>query len=303
MHPSEEHILLKALQGDSLTPEEHRALSAQQDAFENYTELLQAFDAQQEESEFIQAIPNWKDVVERSGRTERKRFLKKMMAAAAVLIVMMGINWFIGLNRHVRHEQLIVTNKTPKEFIHPQNHSRILLEPGSRLAVLNDHQFSLHGEAHFDVPPQTKPLLIHSGDVVVKVIGTKFHINAQTSSSRYELQLESGKLEVTFRDDVWILNGGEALLIDKKQKKGKVEKAMSSRDAGLIEFKSMTLDQIVAELERHYHITVKTELLPGNERYTVQLPDGNATQALEILAGVCGAKLLVSDEGKYLLKP
>lgn len=301
MQHSKEHIILKALQGDVLSAEEREHLSHCHDEFKDFSDLIKAYDEEKSETESLLPLPDWQDVVERSGRQERKKFLKMMIAAAAILIAVMGVNWFVSFKKHVNSNQFIIANENPRQFKHPVNGAEISIQPGSRLAVLSDHHLSLHGEAYFDVPPQAEPLLIYSGDVLVKVIGTRFLIKSQEKSDLYELHLEEGILEVKYRDHTWTLVAGETLNIDKKEKKGRILKAKKTSGEGFLELKSMTLDQIIVAIERHFNISIQLDPALSNERYTLQLPDNDARKALEILADVCDAKLSVTDSGNYLL--
>lgn len=299
MAAREEHIILKALQGEDISTEEQNLLELRKDEWLGYARMLQAFDTQSSEADILSPASDWKDVVERSGRQDRKKFMRKMMAAAAVLIALMGINWFVSFQKHLRKEQLIITTDAPKQYIHPQNGTEIRLEPGSRLALIGPHQLSFHGEAQFNVPKQQNPLLIYSGEVRVKVIGTRFSIKAPARSGKYQLQLDEGTLEVSLRDAHWTMHAGERFILDKSKKEGKVEQVKSVGE--FLELKSMTLAEISLQLEQHFHIQIEPDPEFGEERFTVQLPAGDVNKALEILAGVSGAKLSMTDSGNYRL--
>lgn len=151
-----------------------------------------------------------------AGRAERRvpssRIWMKMTAAAAVLAVVLLLvlrkNDAGGGSRQTtetpaRDATVVNTPNGQKKVFYLPDSSRVVLNAGSRLTVSkgfgDDNRIvSLYGEAYFDVRKQTRhPFLVRTAGYEVTVLGTVFNIKAYAEEKTTELDLISGKVQVS----------------------------------------------------------------------------------------------------------
>jgi transmembrane sensor len=101
----------------------------------------------------------------------------------------------------------IVTKNGSRTKIVLPDGSQVWLNAGSNLdynnAVFNKdlREVTLNGEAYFDVTKnETKPFIIHTKKMDVKVIGTAFNVRSYSYEKTAEASLIRGSIEVTLKD-------------------------------------------------------------------------------------------------------
>lgn len=134
---------------------------------------------------------------------------------AAVLVTMLGVAW-------LAYSFLKTSNSNPIVALHSGNEvvtktladgSVVTLNKNSTISFPEEFNgdtrlVTLTGEAFFDITPnKTKPFLIESGDVTVKVVGTSF--NVKNSTSKTVVTVETGQVEVTQKTHLIKLSPGE----------------------------------------------------------------------------------------------
>lgn len=86
--------------------------------------------------------------------------------------------------------------------------TRVKLNADSKLIVPasfedETREVTLIGEAFFDVThDESRPFLIHTGDVFTKVLGTSFNVRAYPDEKNIQVVVESGKVSVVSTNDV-----------------------------------------------------------------------------------------------------
>ncbi|MBT1705168.1 FecR family protein [Chryseosolibacter indicus] len=93
------------------------------------------------------------------------------------------------------------TSSTPKTVLLVDG-SSIILQPGSKLKYPNQfvadrREVYLEGEAFFEVSRDpSKPFLVHSNEIVTRVLGTSFIVRNFESEREIRVQVKSGKVSV-----------------------------------------------------------------------------------------------------------
>lgn len=101
----------------------------------------------------------------------------------------------------------VVTNAGSKSTVHLPDGSFVILNTGSRLVYNKDfgaetRDIYLTGEGFFDVAHNEKiPLIVHAGNIDIKVKGTAFNVRAYTEDSIVEAALIRGSIEVFTQTD------------------------------------------------------------------------------------------------------
>lgn len=134
--------------------------------------------------------------------------------------------------------------------------SAVWLNSSSKLTYDNEHfgaslrEVSLIGEAYFDVVKNpSKPFIIHTAKMDIKVLGTAFNVKCYPGEKNTETSLIRGSIEVTLKDrqEKIFLKPNEKLIIstDDAKQPEKATKAMQKlsniKQAPIIELNHLTL--------------------------------------------------------------
>lgn len=157
----------------------------------------------------------------------------------------------------------------------------------------NERRVVLEGEAYFEVSHDTdRPFYVESKGNEVKVLGTHFNVNAYNKDVR--TTLSSGRVQVSYSDEVLFLEPGEyANLISGRLSKGKADLEHDlSWHNNQFYFKKETIVEIAATLSKWYDIQVKfkkdvafDKVYTGNFKRDVKL-----SEVLDMLTYVCHLK-------------
>lgn len=210
-------ILLQRYLDDACTPAEKEVMDYWYDLLdEEYDQKVSK--VSQEELEAVL----WAKINENLNPTEKQPFLisaprwwqnRALYWAAASLFLFLGLAYLLpfggivpGQNLDSATAQLVAgmqeeTNtESVAKWIVLEDSTRILLEPGSRIHFTspfapNLRAVYLTGDAFFEVThDQSRPLVVHSGDIVTKVVGTSFGIHFQ--DDELEVSVATGRVIV-----------------------------------------------------------------------------------------------------------
>lgn len=227
---------------------------------------------------------------------------RKLTRVAAVIIPLFLLGGFLLYSLSVGDELIEVTAAygEQKRLLLPDS-SEIWLNAGSTITypqtfAEDKRLVTLDGEAYFIVSKDTtKPFIVETSQLSVKVLGTKFNVRAYTDDERISTTLTSGKVEVNVRSQLpRILQPNERLTYDKSTSHVDISTVESidtdSWIKGRLFFTNATAEEIFRTLERRYNTTIENTLsIPATRRYTVKfLKDENLNEMLNILADIIG---------------
>ncbi len=117
----------------------------------------------------------------------------------------------------------------------------------------------LEGEAFFEVSKDPRrPFRVHSGAWVTQVLGTKFNVSAVPGASQLAVSLVEGKVQVTDKQDNYLLAPGQQLRAERAT--GRIyrqafnhKQVLAWRNNQLI-FKNEKLADVANQLERRYGV-------------------------------------------------
>jgi transmembrane sensor len=240
----------------------------------------------------------------------RKKYYRILSMAAAASILLF---WF--LSRTAEHTEVKPINNTvstkvgDKANIKLPDGSKVWLNGGSKITYVEDfrnktREVYLSGEAFFDVAKdKTKPFIIHTRTINLKVLGTAFNVRSYDNEKETETALVHGSVEVTLLnnpDKKIVLKPGEKLLVKnipvdtlqsyKKQKRDEEtpiavltnmhyygtdsSSVETSWTKNQLEFNDEPLDKIALNLERWFNVrvTIVNESLK-KEKYTATIEE------------------------------
>lgn len=162
--------------------------------------------------------------------------------------------------------------------------SKVMLNSGSTLKYLNNFSNAkrrnvlLEGEAYFEVTKNKKlPFIVHTKDLNVKVLGTKFNVSSYQNDKNSSVFLEEGSVSINKSSEginpekSIILKPKQRLIIQKKQliiNEVSTKKYVAWKKRELY-FKNDRFEDIVKKMERYYDMTINLKSTDLNEnRYT-----------------------------------
>lgn len=148
--------------------------------------------------------------------------------------------------------------------------SIVCLNSGSVLEYAPDfgkgskREVRLSGEGYFQVAKNpSKPFIVHSNDIHVKVLGTVFNMRAYQSDHVVEISLIEGKVNVFSQYEHrgnMILHPNERVTYDRKSKKMWMDEVDAQRFAqwttGRLNFVNASLTDILKDVERKYNVRI-----------------------------------------------
>lgn len=311
-------ILLEKYQKGTLSDEEHIQMLRLLDVSDNFEEFKE-ISAQKWES--IESVLNysddnaWKKILEKNqiedrekdltDRTKTKRIYVQIFKYAALFIGAFLISWVIrgkidnSQPDTIEYCEVSVDYGSKSALILPDG-TTVKLNSGSKLRYpqkfsTKSREVSLEGEAYFEVVKNPKkPFIVQSGDLDIRVLGTKFNLKAYSNDKYIETTLITGVVEVAARNkgfNTLMLKPAEQAVYNRTSKNVKVYKKdqkslanyISWKDNFLV-FKEEKFDEVIKKLERWYNvkIVVKQQYLK-DLTFTGTFENETIEQALEAL--------------------
>ena len=122
-----------------------------------------------------------------------------------------------------------------------------------------ERRVKLSGEAYFDVMKSDKPFIVEVDGFEVKVLGTRFNIQAYGDETRFKTTLEQGSVEVHVEGNKMLLEPGEQAVLTKDGEltKRKVDVSLYTawKDGNLV-FEDERLEDVMNTVARWYDIKV-----------------------------------------------
>lgn len=200
--------------------------------------------------------------------TKSPTFTKRKLAflgIAAGIFTVFFINYSLRLDKSVAKQSPnsfvneIVTKRGSKSSIKLPDGTTVRLNTDSRLSYMSftagkTREVTLIGEAYFDVAhDSSRPFIIHSGKVNIKVLGTSFNVRNYPQDKELETSLIKGKIEVSLEsrpEDIIILKPTEKLIIAKEENELNTAAKISNTIDNKVVLTSITYlrhDSLVAE--------------------------------------------------------
>jgi transmembrane sensor len=148
----------------------------------------------------------------------------------------------------------------------------------------------LRGEGFFDVRKGIKPFIVHAEDLLVKVKGTRFNVEAYANAQTLKTTLEEGKVELQVADqqDVYTMKPGDQIVVNKKSA-GITRTQVDPTDFSAwkeekLVFDNVPLDNIVSKLENRYKVSILVESIGAKrERISMTVEHETLDEVLEMI--------------------
>jgi len=245
---------------------------------------------------------------EESGLRKRNRLYKVLSRAAAILFIPLLVTSLLyiyeSLNKSKGEQLYTEINATFGSKLRTQlpDGSVVWLNSGSTLKYpqtfsKRNRQATLSGEAYFEITSdRLHPFVVKTDDLDLRVLGTKFNVNAYPDENHVSVTLEQGKIAIEKPGNgkkpsqICILEPGEHAVFQNgsgamSKVLTKTDKYTSWKDGRLI-FRNDPLGIVIKRLERWYNTDI---VIAGDEQlpetpYTLTIEDETITQVLEYLS-------------------
>jgi ferric-dicitrate binding protein FerR (iron transport regulator) len=188
--------------------------------------------------------------------------------------------------------------------------SRIYLNKGAEVsyseAFKNQRAVELSGEAFFEVMSDPRnPFTVHSGEMLITVMGTSFNVKQQDNSS--EVYVRTGKVRVSLEnsDQFMQLEPEEVGIVADRELKSHHQEdpnyiSWKTKD---FKFVNSALTEVLDELEESYHVDIRAEGLDLSElRITTSYSGQSIDAILETIGAAFEMNISRSGNSYFLTK-
>lgn len=173
-----------------------------------------------------------------------------------------------------------------------------------------DRNVWLAGEAYFDVKPKPETCArfsVHTHELVVQVLGTRFNVNSRQAKTR--VVLNEGKITLLLNEsghDSIRMDPGDMVDYAQKEKRlvqRKVNAELhSSWRAGIQLFEKTPLGEIVEKMEEIYGVSIQLQDTSLQKRkMTIGIPVEDVGIAMETIESVLGLKISPIGEEAFIV--
>lgn len=241
-------------------------------------------------------------------------YLLRIAAVLLPLFIIAGVYYY----SNTRKEQVVeihVPYGEKKQLTLPDG-SEVTLNSGTIFKYPEKFEkktrlVNLIGEAYFTVKKNiSKPFIVKTNNLSVKVLGTKFNVKAYADDNRTITTLNSGKIEVyTKSKKTCVLLPNQQLTFNNQTTDIIIKKIPSDETigwtSGELIFTNSSMEEILRTLERHFNVSFITDpsIIRPNEFYTVKfLKNDNLEQILNVINDVIGKFSYQRQGNKIFLK-
>lgn len=263
---------------------------------------------------------------ENARKTELKLWQQPVFQLSAGIIFLIGITWLFWSthsNGTLSYKALVVATEDKHTLIEQVNNGktplRVKLEDGSTVTLEKDSKLSypnhfesnkrmviLSGNAFFEIATNpSKPFYVYANEVVTKVLGTSFSVQASDNGKRVIVKVKTGRVSVYNQNEININDPEtEAVILLPNQQaiynrptedlsKHLVEVPMPIIDKYNeklpTEFDEVAISQILEVLEKRYGVKIifNIELL-SNCFITTKLRNESIYHQLDLICRIIG---------------
>ncbi|KAA0992150.1 FecR family protein [Dyadobacter aurulentus] len=295
-------------------------------------QIIRAADVPEEELsgfEIRREVDRFLETANRDQQSDNKGInFKTLLAVAAVLAVALLAGWqlfFRDTNviskagQTLEKPRLVQTaNDTDKPIsVVLEDGSTVVLSPKSSIGYPSEFKGAerkvyLKGEAVFSVRHSSRPFMVCTGDMVTKVLGTRFVVRAFEKDKKISVQVQSGKVSVYStkqaasanvreRSGV-ILTANQAAIFEKEQnlvsKTLVANPVLIAKDIKVInqDYDEVSLPVILKELEKGYGIAIQFDQETFQKcRITANLSNETLFEKLDLLCKTVSATYEIVD--------
>jgi ferric-dicitrate binding protein FerR (iron transport regulator) len=262
----------------------------------------------------------WKQLESRMNKMGKRRLsvslhkIRVAVAAASVLLILsIAVSYRFGKTRFQPETSVqtckAVNGKT--QIILPDG-SLVWLNLGSVLtyetSFLRKREITLDGEALFDVREDREhPFTVQANEVQVKVLGTRFNVQAYAADADLRVALLKGKVSLSAGEQALDLNPGEIASFNRETRllsSAKDDVSFESCWASnACSFEAKPLGYICKYLERWYNVEIRLDpAIAESQVYTFSITDEPLEMVLQIMSRINPIRYSFDEERTVTIK-
>lgn len=256
------------------------------------------------DADTYKALGRVKDTIRQiEGGKKHLKMRRILLGSVAVVIpILLLLGSYFYINKDVKMIEVITSGNQQKQCTLSDG-TIILLNSCTKITYPSEFKdtvrvVTLEGEAYFSVTNDaTKPFIVKTRDMSVKVLGTKFNISAYPANDRTIATLNSGKIQVDVpakrADSRYILKPNQEIVFNKTDKSVSINavtgETLNWTDGALV-FQDATFNDIVKTIERRYGVTIDYDRQKfWNIPYTIKFINNESLEdVLDVLQDVVG---------------
>ncbi len=209
-----------------------------------------------------------------SSQANQRSIFFKYFKYAAVVFAMVGMSATMfymgrqntGFTHALKYTSVVADKGQVSKVILPDS-SVVWLNSGTTLSYnssysQNNRDLSLSGEAFLEVRKNTQlPLVVTSGKLMVKVLGTRFDVKAYPDDKEIKVLLESGKVELLHTSDKsfrYKIDPGQMASFDQQSNKMNIcttnVQVFSGWKKGELNFVDTPMSEVLKSLKRKFDV-------------------------------------------------
>jgi transmembrane sensor len=213
---------------------------------------------------------------------------------------------------------LVVAENGQRSKIILPDSSVVWLNSGTQLSYNSNfgkinREINLVGQAFFQVTKNKQlPLIVSCNDLKIKVLGTKFDVNAYTNNDNISVALQSGSVELLHSSNEsfhYKLVPGEIAQFDSHSEKVVIHKAniegITSWTNGILYFNDSPMKEVLGQLERKYNIIIEVKNpLIYNSVFTATIKNETLEEIFKSIEYSCSIryKIIRGEESNVVTK-
>ena len=244
----------------------------------------------------------------------RNIFFRYLQVAAAVLLIA-----FIGTTYYLYKENKMLTSQNMLVTTGKGEHANITLPDGTQVSLNSESKITyipklfssftrtirFDGDGYFQVSKnKSRPFIIESKGLCVKVLGTKFDLHARENDSKAELWLKEGKVMFSslLSGESVELKPNERVVMYRQSGRLSVTKEETSYNSKEIKFNKEPLSYVLQIIGNSYNVKfVVDSRISLNDMFTGSLPTTNLQEVLDALEYSYHVKA-INNGGKIYLR-
>lgn len=242
-----------------------------------------------------------------------KRF-RKIVAVASVLIALsVSISFFIGKKSNSQSVSTqTYTALNGKSLMTLPDGTSVWLNLGTTLtyktSFTKERTVQLEGEALFDVRSNAEsPFVVEMNNISVKVLGTRFNIQAYPEKPDIRVALLEGKVSVLANDTESIMNSGEIAYFNKENHSLSIQPNdvmfESSWANKSYTFTAKNLSYISKYLEKWYNVNITLDpTVADSYAYTFTITDEPLETILQIMSRINPITYTFEENNKVIIQ-
>lgn len=247
------------------------------------------------------------------GRWQHSRRIQQIFRVAAIfffIVSLGGAIWFFTdkpVPEQIYYTSVMAENGQISKVQLPDG-SQVWLNSGSEIRYSNryaedNRELELEGEAYIHAAKNSDlPMVVKSGDINVKVLGTRFNVSAYPESGFVDVVLEEGSVELLSPGSeqlLYRLKPGERVQFDRQERKLAVSNVNTSKftawKEGMINIYDQSLAEVTQRLETRYNQEFVVDECAADYHFTFTIKNEPLDEIIRLMEKIAPVKAVQND--------